>query len=331
MSGQRRRARLWTAVRWTTGVAIVALLAFSLDPADLGARLGAADLPLAILGILGLTAVHLVPAETWRLLCRRLGGARLPWLPSVAGYYAAQALGGITPANVGGDLYRVHALRGSDGGFETAVAPVVVQRSTSYLALSLLGGAALAFLLAVGAHVSPWLLVPAVGVALLGAAGAGLLLVAPGPLARLRTVLIRLLGGDAAEADAGSWRRRLASGATVGIGLGLVFHLAGVLLTALLLAAVSPASLSPAALAAIAVARLSLAIPISPSGLGFQEGALSALFVGIGLAPETALAALLLARVSLVTTTLVGALALGIGGHRERLAVVPSGSPHPSR
>jgi uncharacterized protein (TIRG00374 family) len=168
-------------------------------------------------------------------------------------------------------------------------------------------------------------------VALFGAAVAGLLLVAPGPLARLQTLLIRFLGGTLADAPAVSWRRRLASGAAVGVALGFVFHALSVLLTALLLAAVSPAAVSPAAVAAIGVARLSLAIPISPSGLGFQEGALSALFVALGLPPEAALAALLLARVSLVTTTLIGALALGLGGHRERLAVSPSHSPNPSR
>jgi uncharacterized protein (TIRG00374 family) len=81
-------------------------------------------------------------------------------------------------------------------------------------------------------------------------------------------------------------------------------------------AAINPDAVSLASIAALAVARLTLAIPISPSGLGFQEGALSALFVAIGLAPETALAALLLGRISLLTTTLVGAIALGARDHR---------------
>ncbi len=52
--------------------------------------------------------------------------------------------------------------------------------------------------------------------------------------------------------------------------------------------------------------RLSLAVPITPSGLGVQEGAAAVLFGSIGLAPGVALAALLLARLSLVLTTLIG-------------------------
>ena len=79
--------------------------------------------------------------------------------------------------------------------------------------------------------------------------------------------------------------------------------------------------------AALAVARLAIAIPLSPSGLGFQEGALSALFVGIGLSPATALAALLLARVSLLTTAIAGAVAFGtvsgVSSPRGRGAIGP--------
>jgi uncharacterized protein (TIRG00374 family) len=60
------------------------------------------------------------------------------------------------------------------------------------------------------------------------------------------------------------------------------------------------------------VARLALTVPISPSGLGFQEGALSVLFVGLGLPAETALAALLLSRVSLLATTVIGAAAMAL-------------------
>ncbi len=57
-------------------------------------------------------------------------------------------------------------------------------------------------------------------------------------------------------------------------------------------------------------ARLSLAVPITPSGLGVQEGVLAALFASIGLAPETAVAGLLLGRLALVLTTGIGVLLL---------------------
>jgi uncharacterized protein (TIRG00374 family) len=58
------------------------------------------------------------------------------------------------------------------------------------------------------------------------------------------------------------------------------------------------------------VARLALAVPLLPSGLGVQEGMLGLLFVGLGMPPDTALAAMLLARTSLVLTTALGAMLL---------------------
>jgi uncharacterized membrane protein YbhN (UPF0104 family) len=58
--------------------------------------------------------------------------------------------------------------------------------------------------------------------------------------------------------------------------------------------------------AALALARLSLAVPIAPSGIGVQEGALAALFILLGASPETAVAASLLGRLSLLTTTGIG-------------------------
>ena len=66
-------------------------------------------------------------------------------------------------------------------------------------------------------------------------------------------------------------------------------------------------------LASIAVARLSILIPLSPSGLGFQEAALSVLFLQIGLTAELALAAALLNRLALLGTMALGA-AIIVGG-----------------
>jgi len=93
----------------------------------------------------------------------------------------------------------------------------------------------------------------------------------------------------------------------VATGLGVAFHLGSVLLTALLVAAVDPAATGLAVLAAITIARLSLAVPILPSGLGANEAILALLFAGMSLSPQTALAALLLGRVALVLTTALGA------------------------
>ena len=317
--------RTWSAVRWAIGAAVVAVLILTLDPAQLATSLAHADLRLAVLGIAALTAVHLIAAETWRLLCRRLVDTALDRTDAIRRYYIAQALGGLTPANLGGDLYRVQAMRSSSGSYAAAAVPVAVQRATSYGALSGLAVLAVA-LLAVGGEISPALAVPALIVAALTVAF-GAVLIAPWPWARRwrATIMGRFL--SEASADAGQGTDRLRSSILIGLGLGAVFHAASIAATTLLLASVDSGAVTAASIAALTVARLAIAIPISPSGLGFQEGALSALFIGIGLSPATALAALLLARVSLLTTAIVGSVAFaavsGISSPRGRGAIGP--------
>ena len=95
---------------------------------------------------------------------------------------------------------------------------------------------------------------------------------------------------------------------------GLAFHTLSIGLTLLLILALDPVIPLPVALAAITVARLSLAVPITPSGLGVQEGVLALLFGSVGLAPETAIAGLLLGRLALVLTTGIGVLLLAGSG-----------------
>jgi uncharacterized membrane protein YbhN (UPF0104 family) len=286
--------------RWGIGIVILVALVLTFDATGIGARLADANLALVVFGVVGLSSLHLLGAATWRTLARRLVGLRLDWWPTVRLYYAAQAVGGFTPANLGSDAYRVVAVRGSGEGVRTAVMPIVVQRATSYLGVSLVGAAALLLAsrptdFAVGVTIGAIVLA---GVAL---GVASLVSVGPG---RLRPVRDRLLGPDAPD------RRRLAGAVGIGLALGVLFHGVGVGLTFLLVLSVDPSAASLAALAAVAVARVSLLIPLTPSGLGVQEAALALLFVGIGLPAESAIAASLLARLSLVLTAAIGAAAL---------------------
>lgn len=292
--------RAWNLVRWAIGIVILVALVLTLDATDIGARLRAANLPLVVVGVAGLACLHLLGAATWRELTRRLVGIRLGWWPTVRLYYAGQALGGFTPANVGSDAYRAIALRGSGEGIRTAVLPIMVQRATSYLAVSMVGAAAL---LAVS-RPTAFTVAVTIGALVISGAALGLasiLSVRPG---RLRPLRDRLLGPG--EHD----RRGLVGAVGIGLGLGVAFHAIGVGLTYVLALAVDPGAASLAALAAVAVARISLLIPLTPSGLGIQEAALALLFLGIGLPAESAIAASLLARLSLVLTTALGAAAL---------------------
>jgi len=306
-SDLRHVVRVWG--RWVVGLAILLLVAFSLDIPRTLQHLASANLPLTALGVGGLTAIHLVGAWTWRELCKQLSGFRLGVGSATSRYYAAQALGGLTPANLGGDAYRIYALRAA--GFDAAVAPVIVQRATSYLALSLLGFVALVGLaprtpLATG-------ILAGVAIASVLSVLVALVLLAPSPALRwVRSAFLRLMGTPR-RADAIETRplsKASVRAAATGVVLGLVFHAGAILFTYLLVLAVLPTAPLLPVLAALAAARQSLSVPISPSGIGVQEAVLVVLFAGIGLSAEGALAAMLLSRVALLTTTAVGAAAL---------------------
>jgi uncharacterized membrane protein YbhN (UPF0104 family) len=300
--------RRWAALRWVIAVAIIVVVLSRFDLAAVGTRLSSVDWRLASAGIAALVAIHLVGALSWRRLLDRLAGIRLDWPLTIRLYYAAQAVGSITPGNIGADVYRVVAVDAEAGRGSVAL-PIVVQRVTSIGALLVLGGlGALVLPVVGGAPLVAWIgLVPA------GLAATVAILVT---WARWRgqsvAWLVRRFRVQVGElAAAGAW----ASVVRDGFGLGLVFHGASLGLGLLLVAAVDPATAgrSVEVLAALAIARLSLAVPISPNGLGLQEGALGILFVQLGLEPNVALAAILLNRVALVVAVLLGAISLLTG------------------
>ncbi len=291
---------LFRAWRIGVGVFVLLIVLVSVDPAAVGSALANANATLVLVGVIGLTAVHLVPAAGWRAIHGRTSGQWLPWRRTIALFYAAQAIGGITPANLGGDFHRAAALRQSGQQWEAAVAPLLVQRATSYLALSAVAIAASAFL-AVRAPMAAGMSLAGAAVAVLVAVAAWLLVAAPGAFRGLRD---RLVGGSS-EAP-----RELGGGAAIGIATGLVFHAAAIGFTGLLVLAVDPTAPVMPVLAALAVARLTLAVPITPSGLGVQEGVLAVLFTALGIASGVALAGMLLARLALVLTTVIGVVAL---------------------
>ena len=303
---------------------VLAVLVVGLDGHEILARIQAANGLLVVCGVLGLTAVHALGGAAWRLLCRQLGGLRLPWTTTLRVYYAAQALGGITPANIGGDAYRVLAVRRAGLGWSAAVAPVLVQRATSYLALALLALAGLGRL-AASSLLPAGILAVGLLLSVLAGGAAVLLLLAPGPVAALRARLQRNSAADRREGstDTANPVRPPLGSVLAATLLALGFHGLSILLTALLVAAVDPSAIGIPIVAAITVARLSVAVPILPSGIGANEAILSLLFAALGLAPQIALAALLLTRVALLLTTLLGGLSLLVG--RPRIPSVAHG------
>jgi len=308
------------------GLAVLVAVIVGVDPAAIGERLGQARFGLVAAGVLGLAFVHAVSAGGWRAILGTTTGVWLPWRAALGLYYAAQAIGGITPANIGGDLHRAATLRGSGHGWSVAVAPLIVQRATSYLALSALSLIALA-VLAVDTDLAGTIV--AIGGAFAGVVGlvAWVLLAPPGPMRGAHARLIRLAGDNGQPG--GGRINRLGAAAVIGLLTGVGFHAISIGLVWLLVIAVDPGAPAGPVLGALTVARLSLAVPITPSGLGIQEGALALLFAGLGLAPDVALAAMLFARLSMLLSTGVGVALLlrpspsvprGVGGGMPRVA-----------
>jgi uncharacterized membrane protein YbhN (UPF0104 family) len=242
-----------------------------------------------------------------------LAGDPLDWRTAIRMYYAGLAVGTVTPGNIGADAYRVTAL-GDRGAMGRLTRVVVVQRLTSLAAVAYLG--------AMGALILP---IDGLGplVLLLGAFGAAIVLA----IVLLSTSAGRFgdsIGGRLLRRleldDGGTFHGRLRSALVDGFGFGLAFHAASLVLGLVLVAAVDPALVEArplVVLAALAVARVSLALPISPNGIGVQEGLLGILFVQAGMPPETAIAAALLNRFALLLAAALGAVSLSSAGHRR--------------
>jgi uncharacterized membrane protein YbhN (UPF0104 family) len=307
------RRRLVLAARWGLGFAIVAFLLLRFDVRAVAATLQHVDLRIALPAILGLVAIHLLGAVAWHDLSIRLAGVSLRWWPTITHYYAAQAVGSVTPANLGADAYRLAAVREPARGWATLLLPIVVQRVTSYVALSLVSLAALV-LLPHSASTLPIVI-----------AGGGLILLSLVVLVFVRRphlfgwpmrLLPQRMRPDltGTRLSARDWIASLASG----MGFGLAFHVGSIAMVYLLVVALGWRGPAGPVLACIAVARLAILIPLSPSGLGLQEAALSVLFLQIGLPAEMALATAVLNRLALLATMALGA-ALMISGRTGTL------------
>ena len=298
---------LGTTLRVAFGVCVVVALLLFFDVRSMASALSEADWRLAAPAIVGLSAVQLLGVAAWVFLSSQLSRAPLPWRYAARSYYAAQVLGSVTPANIGADAYRIHSATKGSGGLERAALPVAGQRVTSYLALLALG--------ALASCIVPFPDGFALTMAMLG--GALIVVVALGwgvlrlvPKAKQRVAqLARRLGLTAFGAEMP--RLRLLRGLTGGFALALLFHGISLFLTYVLVLSVSGSADMFPTLAALAIARLSILLPFSVNGLGFQEGALTILLPQVGVSAEAALAVSALNRLGLLLTVGLGIWAMG--------------------
>jgi uncharacterized membrane protein YbhN (UPF0104 family) len=306
--------------RWAVALVLIAIVCSRFDLAAIAGRIGQANLVLAVPGIAGLVAIHLVGATAWRRLLERFAGIHSDWRPAVRLYYAAQAIGSVTPGNLGADVYRVGAVE-SGTSRRAAAVPILLQRLTSTLALAVLAGLALLEL--------RWrdLQPLAGGLLVVVALGAGVGLGAF-ITSRVRGQALARWIAARLHRDDRPIREDALALLRDGFGLGLVFHAASIGFGWMLIVAIDPSTMSRSldVLAILAIARLSVVLPISPAGLGVQEAAVGILFVEAGLDPQIALAGILLNRVALLLVVVIGAAGL-VGRSR----VAPPPDPEPSR
>jgi uncharacterized membrane protein YbhN (UPF0104 family) len=267
----------------------MALLAVFFDPVEVARSMAGVEWLIAGPAIAGLVLVHLVGAATWRVLARQMTRIDIPRVQAARLYYTGQAFGTITPANVGADAYRAGAIYSRESGLTSAVGPILVQRAGSSAALALLGLAAT--LTVPVAPLTRVLLAAAVLVA-----GIAIWLVSA------RTGIARedVIG---LPASGGARMRRASLTSLAG---GLVFHAAAVLLSLALVWSVDGGAPVYSLVAALAIARVTMLLPLTPNGIGFQEAALALLLPSAGVSAEAAIAAAALGRVAMLLTMAVG-------------------------
>jgi uncharacterized membrane protein YbhN (UPF0104 family) len=320
-------------LRVAFGVVVLAAVLVTTNIGEVVSAVVRADLWLVIPGLVALVAVHVIPALAWRRMSREISHeSREDARPDLGRghairlYYAGQALGGITPANLGGDVYRVAAMRRSGVDVASAALPVAVQRGTSFLSLSVLGLAGLLWLglsSGIGSNGPPIAIGLAAAIAVVVGL-ASIVLIAPPRWLRGR------LGPTVLPRASGRVGRRIAG---IGLATGAAFHAVAIVATWLILLATDRGLATPAVLAAVAAARLSLAVPVSPSGIGVGEGVLAALVGASGGAAAPAVAGLLVTRLALVATTVIGATLIatneraGGGGGAGATAVARTAPP----
>lgn len=311
LSRLRHNPAFNNSVRWGLGLGILAFLLVSFDVRQTASALRQTAWLLAFPAILGLTAMQVLVASVWKFLSARLSQLRFGWAFAIKAQYASLVAGSITPSSIGADMFRIYAL-GSACPWQQALAPIIMQRVTSYTAL--LGLGIMASLLVP----LPKGMGPAIGLA------AGAL------IAVIAVLWIASRGARQSESWIGRMLRRIrvapesfgARGPVFwqatgeGLALALLFHAASIACTYLLVLAVGGHPAVLPMLAVLALARLAVLIPIAINGIGFQEGAMALLFPVVGLPSEMGLAVSVLNRLSLLLTVLLGGVFLAMGNAR---------------
>ncbi len=300
----RWKSRLAFALKAGITLGLIALLLSQVPVDELGARFAQASYSWVLLSILFFLLQYATAAWRWHLVLIGLGerpSFTWVWLVCYLGLFFNQAL----PSAIGGDAVRVWHAYKQGQALSRAASGVLLDRAIGFLALFLLGVAALPMI---------WTLLPSFWLRW-------------APIACLLAAIAALAALAAISLLPQTWRDHLLLRGFVGLSRDTrLFAVSRQALSSLLVSLLSAVAgvaafvalakalalpLDPFAAAALVPLLLTLsALPISLGGWGVREASAVLLFVPLGLSEADALALALAYGAATVLTALPGGLAL---------------------
>jgi uncharacterized protein (TIRG00374 family) len=308
-------------------VALLALLFSRVDRAQMAAALRGASLPL-LLSCLPLYAVGQT-LSTWRWqILLRAEGIRVPLRRLLALYLEGMFFSLCLPTAVGGDVVRGYRIWHLTRAGEGAVASILVERVTGFVAMIGIAAAATAAAFASGALRDPLigLFVAAVAAAL---AAAVVLISSPWALGLAERLAGRRAAGgifQAVRRFCEAVQRYRGHRAAVGaaLGISLAFQMLLIFLVFLVAVALHLPVTFGQFLIFIPILNVLAMLPISLGGLGIREGGAVILLGKVGVDPAGALTLSLLWFAVVAVASLPGGIVFFWGGHRAKARPAPA-------
>ena len=318
--GAGRRA--WRALlKVAVSLGLLALLLSRVDRGEMAAAVGRANLRLVLLCIPLYVFGQSLSTWRWQILLAA-EGLPVPFGRLMLLYLEGMFFSLFLPTGVGGDVVRGYRIWHLTGAGEGALASILVERLTGFVAMIGIAVAATAVALATGALRDPLIALCVGGVA--AALAAAIVLIASPTAFRIAE---RLAGGRAASQIFHSVRRFCEAvqryrghGRAVwaALGISLVFQTLLIFLWYLVALALHLPVPFRQFLIFIPMVNVISMLPISVGGLGLREWGSVVLFGTVGVDPAEAFTLSLVLFVVVAITSLPGGIIFLWGGHAAK-------------
>ena len=315
--------RAWgAALKVGVSLALLGVLFARVDRAQMAASLRGAALPLLLLCIPLYAVGQVLSTLRWQILLAA-EGLRVPLWPLALLYSEGMFFNLFLPTAVGGDVMRGYRIWHLTQGGEGALASILVERISGFVAMIGIACAATAAAFATGTLRDPVVAAFVAGVAAALAAAISLL-VSPSVF-RLAERLAGARAGSGAFQTARRFceavQRYRGHGRAVvaALGISLAFQTLIVFLVYLVALALHLPIAFVQFLIFIPILNVISMLPISLSGLGVREGGAIYLLAKIGVDPAASLTLSLLWFAVVAVTSLPGGLVFLWGGHRAKM------------